>query len=68
MAIEVTADEFVDLCFGRCMQVLELVHGLKLDDVQSVGKDTIRLPLQEMLALVGSYMRNRCEDVGAMRG
>jgi len=46
MAVEVSSDEFVDFGFARSVQVLELVDGLELDDVQSIGKYTIRFPLQ----------------------
>jgi hypothetical protein len=39
------------------MQILEFVHGRKLRNIETVGKNTIWLPLQKMLAFV-------CRDVG----
>lgn len=36
-----TTDEFIDLLLGLNVQVLELVHGGKLDNVETVGEDTI---------------------------
>lgn len=45
------------------MQVLELVHGGELGDIQPIGQDTVRLPLQQVLTLVGRDVGNGCEDV-----
>jgi hypothetical protein len=39
------------------MQILELMHGLEIDDIQAVWQDTIQFSLQQMLRLV-------CNDVG----
>lgn len=41
MTVEVTSDKIVDLLLGLDVQVLELVHGRKLLDVETVGQDTI---------------------------
>jgi hypothetical protein len=41
MAVEMTSNEIVNLLLGLDVQVLELVHGSKLLDVQTVGQDTI---------------------------
>jgi hypothetical protein len=41
VAIEVTSDEVVDLGFGHGVEVLELVHGGELDDVETVRQDAI---------------------------
>ena len=46
MAVEMTPDEFVDFCFARGVEVLELVNGLELDDIQSIGDYTVRFPLE----------------------
>lgn len=49
------------------MQVLELVHGLELGHVETVGQDTIRLSLEEMLAFVGCDVTDGGEDVRGVR-
>ena len=36
MPVKVTSHEFVDLLLRRRVQVLELVHGLELDNVQTI--------------------------------
>ena len=36
MPVKVTSHEFVDLLFRRRVEVLELVHGLELDNVQTI--------------------------------
>lgn len=41
MTIEMTPNKFVDLCLGQRVEVLEFVHGLKLDNVETVGKDAV---------------------------
>jgi hypothetical protein len=41
MTIEMTSDEIVNLLLGLDVEVLELVHGSKLLDVETVGEDTI---------------------------
>lgn len=66
MTIEMATYEFVDLCFGGSVEVLEFVHSLELDDVQAIGKNTIRFPLEEMLGLVSGNVRNGGEDIGAV--
>ena len=68
MAVEVPADKVVDLRFRCRVQVLELVHRLELDNVETVGQDAVGLALQEMLGLVCSDMRHRREYVSAVRG
>ena len=50
------------------MQVLELVHRLELDDIQSIRQHSVRFPLQQMLTLVRSYMRYGSKYIGAMCG
>ena len=53
MSVEVTSNKLVDLSLGCLMQVLELVHSLELDDVETVRQDAIRFALQQMFRLVG---------------
>ncbi len=48
------------------MQVLELVHGLELDDVETVRQDTVGLAFEEMLGLVGGDVADGSEDVCAV--
>jgi uncharacterized protein (UPF0212 family) len=45
------------------MTVLELVHGLELDDVEAVGDDAVGLALEEMLSLVGGDVGDGGKDV-----
>lgn len=66
MAVEMTPNKFVDLCFTSCMQVLEFMNGLKFDNVQAIRKDAIGLSLEKMFALVRSNVRDSGENVGAM--
>ena len=48
------------------MKILEFMHCLELDDIQTVRKDSIRFSLEEMLALVSSDMRDSGEDICTM--
>ena len=68
MAIEMTPHEVMDAILGDGVQVLELVHGRELDDVQTIGQDTIGLTLQKMLGLVGSDVRDSGKNIAAMSG
>ena len=68
MAIEMTPNKFVNLGFARGVQVLELVNGLELDDVQAIGEYTVRFPLQQMFTLVRGDVRNGGEDIGTVGG
>lgn len=68
MAVEVSSDELVNLRLGRRVQVLELVHRLELDNVETVREDAVRFALEEMFALVRSDVRDRSEHVRAVRG
>lgn len=49
VAVKVTPDKVMDAILGHCVQILELVHCLKLDDVETVGQHTIYCPLWKML-------------------
>ena len=68
MTVEVPADEVVNLRLRRRVQVLELVHRLELDHVETVREDPIRLALQQVLALVRRDVRHRREHVRTVRG
>ena len=46
MPVEVATDEFVYLRLCSSVEVLEFVHGLEFDDVQTVRKDAVRLAFQ----------------------
>lgn len=61
--IEMTADKVVDALLVGLVQVLELVGSAELLDVQAVGKDTVRLALEQVLALVSSDMGYGGEDI-----
>lgn len=50
------------------MHVLELVHGGEFGDVETVGDDSVRLALEQVLSLVGRDVRDGGEDVGRVRG
>lgn len=50
------------------MEILEFVHRLELDDIETVWKDTIGFALEQMLALVCGDVRDSGEDIGTMRG
>jgi len=52
MAVEMASDKLVNLALACRMEILELVHGLELDDVQAIWQDAIRFSLQQMLGLV----------------
>jgi len=41
VSVKVTSDELVDLGLGEGVQVLELVHRLELDNVETVGEDSV---------------------------
>ena len=62
-----TPNEIVDLLLGHGVQVLKLVHGRKLDDVQAVGRDAVRLAFEQVLRLVRGDVRDGGKDVGAVR-
>ncbi len=61
-----STNELVNLRLACCMQVLEFVHRLELDDIQPVWQDTIRFTLQQMLAFICCDMRHGCEHIGTM--
>ena len=46
MSIEMSSHKLVDLRLGRCVQILELVHCLELDDIEAIGQNAIRFALE----------------------
>lgn len=66
MAIEMSSNKLVDLRLRCGMHILELMHSLELDNIQSVGQHTIRFPFQQMFAFVRGDMRNGRENVSAV--
>jgi hypothetical protein len=66
MTIKVTTSKVVNLLLCLSVEVLELVHSGELDDVQTVGKNTIWLSLEQVLTLVGGDVRNGGEDIGGV--
>lgn len=59
-----TADEFINFLLGLNVQVLELVHGGKLDNVETVGEDTIYNTVSKGMANkvtdVPGFLFNKC--------
>jgi hypothetical protein len=47
--VEVTPYKVMNLLLGLLVQVLELVDSGELGDVETIGKDAIRLALKQML-------------------
>lgn len=68
VTVKVTANKVVDLLLRCLMQVLELVHGRELDDVHTVGQDSIRFSLEQMFRFVRRDVRDSREDVRGMCG
>lgn len=68
MAVEVTADKVMNLLLVLLVEVLELVHGRELGDVETIGEDTIGLALEQMLTLVSCDVGNGGEDIAGMGG
>lgn len=64
VTVKVALDKLVDLVLHQGMQVLELVHGRKLDHVETVGHHTVGLSLEQVLGLVGGDVRHGGENVG----
>lgn len=51
VSIEVTTNEVMDLLLVLSMEILEFMKGGKLDDIQSVGCQDVRLSLEKVLCL-----------------
>jgi hypothetical protein len=48
------------------MKILEFVHCLKLDNVQTIRKDAIWFPFEEIFSLVSSDVGDSGEYIGTM--
>ncbi len=66
MSIEMAPNELVDLLLGFRMHILELMHGLELDNIQPIRQDTIGFPLKQMFTFPGGNMRHCGEHVATM--
>ena len=66
VAIEMSANKVVDLLFCLLVEVLELMNSRELCDVETVGKNTIGLALQQMLGLERCDVGNGGEDIAGM--
>lgn len=66
MSIEVSTDELVDLCLCGSVEILEFMHCLEFDDVQTIGKYTVRLAFEQVFRLISSDMGYGCEHISAM--
>lgn len=64
MAVKVASYKIIDSLLVNLMQILEFVGGRELFDVETVGKDTVWLALEQMLTLVCSNVRDCCKDIG----
>ena len=62
MAVEVSLDEVVDLSLGGGVHVLELMHCLELDNIETIWENTIGLVLEQMFALLGHDVENGREN------
>lgn len=68
MAVEVTPDKVVDLLLGLLVKVLEFVNGGELGDIKAIGKDSVRLPLQQVFGLVCCNVGDSREDITSVSG
>ncbi len=66
MTVKMASDELVDLLLALGVQVLELVE--VAGDVEPVGGDDVRLPLDQVLGLDPGDLGDRGEGVGQVRG
>ncbi|KAH3662104.1 hypothetical protein OGAPHI_006285 [Ogataea philodendri] len=67
LSVEMATNKLVDFLLLLGMQVLELVNSLELDHVQSVRKNSIWLPFQQVLTFVCGNVGNSGEDVCRVR-
>lgn len=68
MPVEMTSNEIVDLGLCGRVEILELVHCLEFDNVQTIRNHTIRLSLEQMFRFVCCDVRNSGENVCTMCG
>lgn len=67
VSIEVAADKIVDALLVGLVKVLELVGSAEFLHVQTVGQDTVRLTLEQVLTFVCSDVRDGGEDICRVR-
>lgn len=53
-----TTNKLVNFRLASRMQVLEFVHRLELDNIQTIWQDAIWFTFQQMLALIRGDMRH----------
>lgn len=68
VAVEVAADEAVNLLLGGGMQILKLVQGAELLHIEAVWGDQTGLPLQQVLRLERGDVGDGGEDVRRVGG
>lgn len=68
VAVKVAADKVVNLFLGDLVQVLELVDGRELGDVEAVGQDAVGLALEQVLRLERGDVGDGGEDVARVGG
>jgi hypothetical protein len=68
VAVEVTANEVVDLLLVDGVQILELVQSAELLHAEAVRRDHVGLSLEQVLGLVARDLRDGGENVGAVSG
>jgi len=66
VTIKMTSDKLVDFSLACRMEVLEFMDSLKFNDVKTIGKDTIRLAFEQVLAFVCGNVRYGGEDISAV--
>lgn len=66
MTVKVASDEVVDFLLGVLVQILKLMHGRELGNVEAIGQDSVRLALQQVLALERGNVGDGREDVTRM--
>jgi hypothetical protein len=66
VTVKVTLDKLVDLGLGQGVEVLKLVHGLEFDHVETVGKNTVGLSLEQVFGFECGDVGDGGKDVGAV--
>ena len=67
MPIKMPAYKLINLLLRARMQILELMHRLKLDHIQPIRHNAVGLPLQQVLGLIRGNMADSRKHVGAVR-
>lgn len=63
MAVEVAPGEVIDFFLGHGVQILELVQGAELFDVEAVGGDEVWFPLEQVLSFQTGHLGHSGENV-----